>query len=761
MAKELKIRITGDSSGLQDGADDGMKILKGFGSKVSAWGVASGELLASGIKSGLETLGGMLQQGIASAMEAEASSDKLAARLGIFNPEMQKELGEVAGRLYGNAYGESIGDVNDAIGRVFADGLVPEDVTNEQLESITGKVMDLATAFDQDLGAVTRGVSNLMRNDLAPDAESALDIVTRGFQQGADKSEDFMDTLNEYSVQFKKLGIDGATATGLLVQGLNAGARDGDKVADAFKEFSIRAINGSTLTAESFQALGFDADEMAQRIGAGGESARAGLDEVLDGLKNIEDPVKRAQIAVGLFGTQSEDLGDALWALDLDTAAKGLGHIAGAAERTGQILNDNTRTKIEAFKRQALQGMADVAERYVIPAFEDLFAWGQKVADLFKSGGWQAALGEVGGKLTQAWLAASDWLYTTALPAIGRFLVEVGKKFGTWVTETAVPYLAENLPIWLDTFTSWYNSTAAPWLRDRMIDAAKKLGEWIADAAIYLKDNLPGWIASFADWYYGTALPWLAEKTSELAQKFGDWVDDAAVRLLEKLPGWIGSFTEWFVGTALPWLTDKTAELQSKMVDWVADAAVDLAAKLPEWLNAFKNWATNEALPGMVSFGKDILRKLGEGVVGANSLLFDTGVQVVAGLIRGLESMGGELAAAARNVVASNIPGPVRDLLGISSPSKVFHEIGVQTAQGLAGGMLAGSGLVQSAATRMAGAAITSPRLPGYTPVELSGGQAAAGGWQQQQLLAVVQLDGRTFVNATNRPAEFERRAGQ
>lgn len=122
--------------------------------------------------------------------------------------------------------------------------------------------------------------------------------------------------------------------------------------------------------------------------------------------------------------------------------------------------------------------------------------------------------------------------------------------------------------------------------------------------------------------------------------------------------------------------------------------------------------------------------------------------------------MGGELAAAAKNVVASNIPGPVRDLLGISSPSKVFHEIGVQTAQGLAGGMLAGSGLVQSAATRMAGAAVVTPRLPGYTPVELSGGQAA-GGWQQQQLLAVVQLDGRTFVNATNRPAEFERRAGQ
>ena len=54
---------------------------------------------------------------------------------------------------------------------------------------------------------------------------------------------------------------------------------------------------------------------------------------MLEGLKGIEDPATRTRTAVSLFGTQAEDLGDALLAMDVSTAVDGLGEIEGLLAR--------------------------------------------------------------------------------------------------------------------------------------------------------------------------------------------------------------------------------------------------------------------------------------------------------------------------------------------------------------------------------------------------------------------------------------------
>jgi len=123
--------------------------------------------------------------------------------------------------------------------------------------------------------------------------------------------------------------------------------------------------------------------------------------------------------------------------------------------------------------------------------------------------------------------------------------------------------------------------------------------------------------------------------------------------------------------------------------------------------------------------------------------------------------MAGSLRSAATSLVADNIPGPVRDLLGISSPSKVFHQIGMQTAQGLAGGMLAGTGMVSAASGRLAGAALPSgPSFSAqrsYGQADLSGGEL----WSPARQTVIVEIEGRQVVMATARPAEFVHRAGR
>ena len=60
-----------------------------------------------------------------------------------------------------------------------------------------------------------------------------------------------------------------------------AAATDGqygiDKMGDAIKEFSIRAIDGSKKTSGVYAQLGLDSEDMATRIAKGGDSAQGAM----------------------------------------------------------------------------------------------------------------------------------------------------------------------------------------------------------------------------------------------------------------------------------------------------------------------------------------------------------------------------------------------------------------------------------------------------------------------------------------------------
>jgi hypothetical protein len=338
-------------------------------------------LVKTGIAAGVAAGAGLVV-GFVESIGREASNDELAAQLGINNPKFAADLGKIAGNLYANNFGDSIGGVNDAIRSVLQNGLVAEDDSPKVLEDLTGKALNLAQVFRQDVGPLASAAGQLIKTGLARNAGEAFDIITRGFQQGVDKREDYLDTLNEYGTQFRKLGIDGATATGILSQGLKAGARDADLVADSLKEFSIRAVDGSEMTAEGFRMLGLDGRKMGERIAAGGESARAALQETLDRVRGIKDPVLQSQAAVALFGTQAEDMGAALLAIDPSSATAGLGDMAGAADKVGDTISGNAQASIETFRRQALTKLTDFVGNTVIPKLQGMGEWFERNRDV-------------------------------------------------------------------------------------------------------------------------------------------------------------------------------------------------------------------------------------------------------------------------------------------------------------------------------------------------------------------------------------------
>ena len=94
--------------------------------------------------------------------------------------------------------------------------------------------------------------------------------MRRGRRGGLDKNGDLLDSINEYSVHFKSLGLDVEDMFNSLQNGAAAGTFSVDKLGDTIKEFGIRAKDGSDSTKEAFKTLGLDVDATSAAFAAGG-----------------------------------------------------------------------------------------------------------------------------------------------------------------------------------------------------------------------------------------------------------------------------------------------------------------------------------------------------------------------------------------------------------------------------------------------------------------------------------------------------------
>lgn len=121
-----------------------------------------------------------------------------------------------------------------------------------------------------------------------------------------------------------------------------------DKVGDAIKEMTIKMNECDEDVADVFKSMGYNSDEMFKKFGEGGDSAKEVFLKMTEGLSNIEDPIKRNQAAVTLFGTMAEDLG-------ID-AVEALGGIEGAFDQTYESAEQLTRVRYDSLS-DAFEGL--------------------------------------------------------------------------------------------------------------------------------------------------------------------------------------------------------------------------------------------------------------------------------------------------------------------------------------------------------------------------------------------------------------------
>lgn len=205
--------------------------------------------------------------------------------------------------VYADSSAENLNEVAASMMNVkTATGL-----TGDALEEATDAALVLNNTLGYEVSESARTAGALIKN-FGVSATEAYNLIAIGAQNGADKNGDLLDVLNEYSAQYAALGLSAEEFVSSLVDGAEAGVFSVDKVGDAVKEFNIRAKDGSDTTAEAFELLGMNADMMSEKFAAGGDTARTAFFEVVNALESMDDPLAKNAAAVGLFGTQYEDL---------------------------------------------------------------------------------------------------------------------------------------------------------------------------------------------------------------------------------------------------------------------------------------------------------------------------------------------------------------------------------------------------------------------------------------------------------------------
>jgi len=456
-AKKAIGDLAGDvaDAGAEGGDDAGIAMVKGI-----LAGLASIPIVGAVVGIGKAIAGGILD-GIQQGLAIEAERDLFSARTGL-DEATSARFGRAAGEAYANAWGDSIAGNLETARVALEQGLIDPDSVDADVEAVIASLSGIADIMQADIPEAARAAGQMIKTGLADNADEAFDILVAGYQNGADASQDLLDTFGEYSTHFRDLGLSGQEATGLLIQGLEGGAFNADKVADSLKELTIKVKELDTTAAPALEKLGLSGKEMQAAFTEGGPAARDALDQILTKLAAVEDPAERAKLAVGLFGTQAEDMAAALGNLNLDTAAaemEQVGESAGAAERALATMSDNTASKMESAKRNVELAM-DGIKGALAEAFSD----------------------EIGG--------AADWVAANRAPLMQFFLDVINGTFE--MAGAFVEFSASALDAIADiAFGLAALIESIPFVDDSLSTALYNVGGAAAEAAVGIRFEIP------------------------------------------------------------------------------------------------------------------------------------------------------------------------------------------------------------------------------------------------------------------------------
>lgn len=336
---------------------EGFTVLKG----------AMADLVADGIEKVVSGLGQISTEAFTTANDIDSATNTFVAKTGA-SADQAGEFEDVMTSIYNGNYGESFEDIADAMATVKTS---MGNIGTAELESLTTQALVLRDTFDMDVNESIRAVNSMM-DQFGVTADEAYTLIAQGAQNGLNQNGDLLDTVNEYSVQFKNAGYSAEDMFNMLANGVDAGTWSVDKLGDAVKEFNIRASDGTVGDAikENAKAFGLtkkEAETLASEVSTGSVGA---YQKLADKLREVDDDTQRYQLGVSMFGTMWEDLGEEAVLALLDTQGE-ISTTSDALNDINSVKYDDLGSALEGVKRNLQTSVAEPIKDEVMPAVNE------------------------------------------------------------------------------------------------------------------------------------------------------------------------------------------------------------------------------------------------------------------------------------------------------------------------------------------------------------------------------------------------------
>lgn len=291
------------------------------------------------------------------ATEGDTSLAMLSARTGATAQELEG-FEDVMYEVYNSNYGDSLGDVSEKLSTVIQ---MTDNLDKASLAQITKNAIALEDVFGFDVVESLRA-ANSLTDQFGISAEEAFNLIVQGTQEGLNQNDDLLDTINEYSVQFRNAGYSADDMFNMLANGAETGTWSIDKLGDAVKEFNIRMSDGTAN--EYLEQLGLNTEEVIAQFNKGGPEAQAAIGDIMEALQECDDATLQYQAGVGLFGTMWEDLG-------VDTVAS-LMDTQGAIQSTSDAMAQLDSAAYDTLESSLSQLGRTIKSEVVQPVAEEL-----------------------------------------------------------------------------------------------------------------------------------------------------------------------------------------------------------------------------------------------------------------------------------------------------------------------------------------------------------------------------------------------------
>jgi phage-related minor tail protein len=224
------------------------KAAKSFGAMDVAVGTVVGNIVTGIGSAAIGAIANLASDVVGLSREFDDSSRKIQASLGTTAAETD-ELSESVEELFSDGF-----DVSSATDAIVGIRQNMGDLADDELKDVATGVLNISNIFGQDLAKTSNAAGALMQQ-FGLDSQQAMDFVAAGFREGLNTSDDFLDSISEYSNQFASLGFTADEFFSIMETGLQAGVLGTDKIADAIKEFGVRMQDGSDTTRDALADL--------------------------------------------------------------------------------------------------------------------------------------------------------------------------------------------------------------------------------------------------------------------------------------------------------------------------------------------------------------------------------------------------------------------------------------------------------------------------------------------------------------------------